>query len=132
MWLPDRLRLCRGFPSISASALSGDTDPFSEPGAGSRAVRRFLSDRSSQTLDTADGSSYLGRDEACAKRGFVLVRILWQPLAKIRSLESYALNPTRAFDRRVTAVAPSIPTPNVDILTAMPSLGTAWRVRSGV
>ena len=45
--------------------------------------------RSSQTLDTADGSPPWGVDEACAKRAFVLVRILWQPLTKTRFLESY-------------------------------------------
>ena len=63
--------------------------PSCESGAGSRAVRRFVSDRSSQSLDAADGSPCLSWDEACAKRGFVLVRILWQPLTKTRSLESY-------------------------------------------
>jgi hypothetical protein len=31
----------------------------------------------------------LGVDEARAKRGFVFVRILWQPLTRTRSLESY-------------------------------------------
>ena len=62
---------------------------FSEPGAASRAVRRFLSDCSSQTLDAANGSLCLSWDEACAERCFVLVRILWSPLTKTRSLESY-------------------------------------------
>ena len=44
-----------------------------EPEAASGAVRRFLSDRSSQTLDAADGSPYWDGVEAGAKRGFILV-----------------------------------------------------------
>ena len=62
---------------------------FVEPGAGSRAVRRFASERSSQTLDATNGSPYWCWDEARAKRGFVVARILWRPLTKTRSLESY-------------------------------------------
>ena len=37
---------------------------FCEPGAESRAVRRCLPNRSSQTLDAADGSPEFQRDEA--------------------------------------------------------------------
>src|SRR5258708_4799541 len=42
--------------SMKASAKSRDTSSVCEAGAGSRAVRRFLPDRSSQTLDAANGS----------------------------------------------------------------------------
>ena len=46
-----------------------------------------MSDRSSQTLTTADGSPKLDVDEARVKRIFVLVRTLWQPLTKTRTPE---------------------------------------------
>jgi hypothetical protein len=36
-------------------------------------VRRFSSDNSLQILDAANDSANLPADEACAKRGFVLV-----------------------------------------------------------
>src|SRR6266852_9319874 len=48
---PSRLRV-----SMKASAKSRDTGNACEAGAGSRAVRRFVPDRSSQTLDAANGS----------------------------------------------------------------------------
>jgi PhnB protein len=41
------------------------------------------------SFDAADGLLYLSWDEARAKRGFVVIRILWQPLTKTRSLETY-------------------------------------------
>lgn len=41
---------------MKAVATSRDTGSGCEAGAGSRAVRRFLPNRSSQTLDAADGS----------------------------------------------------------------------------
>jgi len=86
-----------------------------EPRAGSRAVRRFLSDRSSQTLDAVNGSLHLNWDEACAERCFVLLRILCSPLTKTRSLESYGA---------ISFYQPSIrsSTPDHDSLFELPSL----------
>ena len=60
-----------------------------EPGAGSRAGRRFSADRSSQTLDAADGSRYFRADEERPKGGFVPISISLRRLAKAHFLESY-------------------------------------------
>ena len=85
-----------GFPSITASALSRDTAAFFEPGAVSRVVRSFASDRSSQTVDAADGAPHLCPAEARPKRGFVLLRILWGPLTNLDSASAIVHPPCPA------------------------------------